>query len=305
MRVTTFGSFMMDLVAYADRRPNSGETVKGNSFLMSLGGKGFNQAISASRAGAQSAMLGTLGTDSFGNDFMSAFAREGVDSSQIEYQEVLGTGVGLPVVTADGDNSIIIMLRSNDSGDAAYIERHKQKIIDSDVLLLQLELPLSGNLMAARIAKENGVKVVLTPSPIALIDDFRNLVDVVVPNEREAVELTGIESDLAKQAGKLHELLNCAAVVITLGPRGAFVSDGRTARLVLAPPVDVIDTVGAGDTLCANLSVRLASGDDIFTAAQFGVYAASLKVTRKGSAMVSPTPEEVIDFIGALNRQEE
>ena len=68
-RVTTLGSFMMDLVAYTPRRPKSGETLRGDSFAIALGGKGFNQAISAGRAGAQSAMLGNLGTDGFGDDF--------------------------------------------------------------------------------------------------------------------------------------------------------------------------------------------------------------------------------------------
>ncbi len=297
IKVLTFGSFMMDLVAYADRRPNPGETMKGNSFSMSLGGKGFNQAISAGRAGAQSSMIGTLGTDTFGDQFMSAFESENVDSSEVERDGERGTGVGLPVVTAEGDNSIIIMLRSNDCGDAEYIERHKAKIIGSDVLLLQLELPLSGNIAAARIAKQNGVKVVLTPAPVAVISDFKGLVDVLVPNEREAEELTGINSDLAAQADKLRELLDCPIVVITLGARGAYVSDGKTSRLLSAPRVDVIDTVGAGDTLCANLSVRFASGEEIFDAVQFAVNAASLKVTRKGSAMVSPTPAEVLEFI--------
>lgn len=288
---------MMDLVAYADRRPNSGETMKGNSFSISLGGKGFNQAISAGRSGAESSMLGNLGVDNFGDDFMQAFITEGVDSSQVERHQDLGTGVGLPVVTKDGDNSIIIMLRSNDEGNSDYIERHRDHIIQSDVLLLQLELPLDGNLAAAKIAKENGVKVVLTPAPVSAINEFQGLVDVVVPNENEAAELTGIYDDVAKQAEKLREITNCSYVVITLGPKGAYVYNGTEGAFVSAPAVEVVDSVGAGDTMCANLSYRLAAGDDIFTAAQYGVYAATLKVTRKGSALASPVPSEVESFI--------
>ena len=142
-RVTTFGSFMMDLVAYTPRRPKSGETLRGDSFAIALGGKGFNQAISAGRAGANSAMLGNLGTDSFGDDFMKAFVAEGVSATDIERSDELGTGVGLPVVTGDGDNSIIIIPQSNDLGTAQYIARHHRTIIGSDVLLLQLELLLS------------------------------------------------------------------------------------------------------------------------------------------------------------------
>lgn len=299
VKVTTFGSFMMDLVAYTDRRPGTGETLKGNSFQMALGGKGFNQAIAVSRAGASSAMLGSLGNDAFGDDFLKALREEGVDSTDVEQDEELGTGVGLPVVTADGDNSIIIMLRSNDLADDSYINRHKDRIVNSDVLLLQLELPVSGNLAAAKFARDYGIAVVLTPAPVSDIAAFKDLVDVLVPNESEAAELTGIETDLELQAQELHRELGCKNVVITLGPRGAFVSDGQSAMLISAPEVIAVDTIGAGDTLCANLCVRLASGDDLFTAARFGIYAASLKVTRKGSAMAAPTEQEVRNFMNS------
>jgi ribokinase len=300
--VTTFGSFMMDLVAYTPRRPKSGETLRGTSFSIALGGKGFNQAIAAGRAGVKSAMLGNLGTDSFGDEFMAGFKAEGVQASDIERSKELGTGVGhISVQTTDGDNSIIIIPQSNDLGDAAYIERHMQTIIDSDILLLQLELPIEGTVRAAQIAKENGVKVVLTPAPVASLDPYVGLVDVVVPNEGEAAELTGITSSVQEQAKALAKMMGCKDIVITLGPKGAYVTDGSRGEFISAPKVEAIDTVGAGDTMCANLAARLALGDDIFTAAKFGIYAATLKVTRKGAAMASPKPEEVLAFINSSN----
>ena len=288
----------MDLVAYTPRRPESGETLRGESFAIALGGKGFNQAIAAGRAGAQSAMLGNLGTDGFGDDFMKAFGAEGVQASDIERRSELGTGVGhISVQTSDGDNSIIIIPQSNDLGTAAYIARHSKTIIESNILLLQLELPNDGNLAAAKLAKENNVTVVLTPAPVAPLTGWEGLVDVVVPNEGEAAALTGIEGDLEKQAEALSKQLGCKYVVITLGPKGAYVTDGEKSEVIGAPKVSAVDTIGAGDTMCANLATRLASGDDIFAATKFGVYAATLKVTRKGSAMASPTPEEVQKFM--------
>ena len=292
----------MDLVAYTPRRPKSGETLRGDSFAIALGGKGFNQAISAGRAGAQSAMLGNLGTDGFGDDFMKAFVAEGVQATDIERSADLGTGVGhISVQTSDGDNSIIIIPQANDLGDSNYISRHAKTIIESDVLLLQLELPIDGNLAAAKLAKDNNVTVVLTPAPVAPLTGWQGLVDVVVPNEGEAAELTGIEGDVAKQADALSKQLGCERIVITLGPKGAYVRDGNRSETILAPRVTAIDTIGAGDTMCANLATRLAAGDDIFTATRFGVYAATLKVTRRGAAMASPTPEEVAEFIAENN----
>mgnify|MGYP003334580016 FL=1 len=290
----------MDLVAYTPRRPNNGETIRGESFSIALGGKGFNQAIAAGRAGVESAMLGNIGTDNFGDDFMRAFQEEGVQASDIERHSDLGTGVGhIGVQTSDGDNAIIIIPQSNDRTDAAYIERHKKTILESDILLLQNELPKSGNIAAAKLAKENGVKVILTPAPVGPMDEFIGLCDLVVPNEGEAEAITGVSSNNPEdQAKALAEKFGCKDVIITLGPKGAFVTDGVRSEFISAPKVEAIDTIAAGDTLCANLAAKLAQGADLFTATKFGVYAATLKVTRKGSAMGSPRPEEVEQFMG-------
>ena len=299
-RITVFGSFNMDLVAYIQRRPKSGETLRGDTFAISLGGKGFNQAISAARSGAETSMLGNIGLDIFGDDFMNALEKEGVNSSEIECGSDMGTGVALPVVTRDGDNSIIIIAQANDLSGADYVSRHKQRIIDSDVLLLQLEVPMEGNLAAAKLAKESGVLVILTPAPVENLDEWKGLVDILVPNEGEAAHLTGIEEDFRRQAEVLMQYLKCKIVVISLGSRGAYVTDGHRSEIIAAPSVEAIDTIGAGDTMCANLATRFASGDDIFNAVKFGIFAGALMVTRRGSAMASPTPSEVKRFVDAL-----
>ena len=101
---------MMDLVVYAPRRPEQGETLKGSNFKTTPGGKGFNQAVAASRAGARTAMLGKLGSDTFGDTFLVVLASEGINSTGVTRDSKIGTGVGFPVVTPDGDNSIIIIL---------------------------------------------------------------------------------------------------------------------------------------------------------------------------------------------------
>ena len=294
--ITVFGSFNMDLVVYTQRRPQPGETLRGDSFAISPGGKGFNQAISAVRSGAETSMLGNVGLDIFGDDFMNALKNEGVNFLDIERSPDIGTGVALPVVTGDGDNSIIIIPQANALGGVEYISRHKQVIVDSDVLLLQLEVPMEGNLAAAKLARENGVTVILTPAPVARLDDWKGLVDILVPNEGEAAHLTAIEKDFKKQAEVLMRNLECKIVVITLGSRGAYVTDGSRSEIIAAPLVEAIDTIGAGDTMCANLATRFALGDDIFKAAKFGVSAGALMVTRRGSAMASPTPSEVFKF---------
>lgn len=302
-RVCVLGSFMMDLIAYAPRRPEPGETMKGTGFTIAVGGKGFNQAVAASRAGATSFMLGNVGMDSFGDTFMETLKSEGIDSSGVERHAEVGTGVGLPVVSADGDNSIIIIPQSNDLADENFVQRHADLIRNSKVLLLQLELPTAGAVAAAKIAKEAGVKVVLTPAPVASMDAFVGLVDVLVPNEMEAAALTDESESVQKQAAALMKKLGCKEVVITLGAKGAYVTNGIKSEIVLAPPVDALDTVGAGDTLCGYLSAKLATGDELFNATRQAVFAASLSVTRRGAALASPYANEVDTFMSELSKE--
>jgi ribokinase len=294
---------MMDLIAYAPRRPEPGETMKGTGFTIAVGGKGINQAVAASRAGAQSSMLGNLGMDTFGDTFMETLTSEGIDSSGVERHAEVGTGVGLPVVSADGDNSIIIIPQSNDLADEAFVQRHADLIRASQVLLLQLELPTAGAVAAAKFAKEAGVKVVLTPAPVASLDAFVGLIDVLMPNQMEAAALTNENDSFEKQAAALMKKLGCKEVVITLGAKGAYVTNGTQSEIVIAPPVEAVDTVGAGDTLCGYLSAKLATGDDLFSATHQAVYAASLSVTRRGAALAAPYANEVDTFMSELSKE--
>jgi len=294
---------MMDLVVYAPRRPEQGETLKGSNFKTTPGGKGFNQAVAASRAGARTAMLGKLGSDTFGDTFLEVLASEGINSTGVTRDSKIGTGVGFPVVTPDGDNSIIIIPLSNDLADDEYVYRHADLIQTSDVLLLQLELPLSSAIAAARIAKESGATVVLTPAPVTsaeALNDFIGLVDILVPNQVEAAALAVSKEGNEDQAKFLMKQFGCKGVVITLGLNGAFVTDGLSVQVIPAPKVETVDAVGAGDTLCGYLSAQLAVGNDIFEAARYAIHAASLSVTRPGAALAVPLASEVTSFVQAL-----
>jgi ribokinase len=248
-------------------------------------------------------MLGNLGRDTFGDTFLEVLTSEGINAVGIERDAKIGTGVGFPVVSPGGDNSIIIIPQSNDLADEEFVNRYAKLIQTSDVLLLQLELPLSSTLTAARIAKEAGVSVVLTPAPVTsveVLDDFIGLVDILVPNQTEAAALATSKKDYKDQAEYLIKKFGCKGVVITLGLHGAYVTDGLSSEVIPAPKVETVDAVGAGDTLCGYLSAQMALGKDLFEAARYAIYAASLSATRAGAALSVPLASEVTSFIKAL-----
>jgi ribokinase len=299
--VCVVGSFMMDLVVRAPRRPGPGETLIGSGFEMFLGGKGFNQAIAAARAGATTAMVGRLGNDEYGGRFRARLDEEGIDATHVIVDQEAGTGIGAPLVEETGENSIVVIPRANNRVSRLDIDAAAQVITGARVLLLQLELPLDGALAAARYAHDAGTIVVLNPAPaIRDLSGFRGLVDVVVPNHAEACHLTGVaaDGDAPAIALELRRRLG-ADVVLTLGVRGALVIDGSDTTPVSPHHVPVVDTVGAGDAFCGALGACLARGAPLAEAATYANAAGALAVTRLGAEPSMPTRDEVFILLDA------
>jgi ribokinase len=295
--VCVVGSFMMDLVARAPRRPERGETLIGSSFAMFLGGKGFNQAIAAARSGASTAMVGTLGDDDFGARFRACLASEGIDAAGVMSSPTTGTGVGMPLVDDTGDNSIVVIPQANHDITAAGVRAASDVITAASVLLVQLELPVDAVVEAARIAREAGTIVVLNPAPaVADLRAFTGLVDFVVPNASEAALLTGVECD-GEGAVKAAEMLladtGANGVVLTLAEQGALVAHNGTVELVTSHSVDVVDSVGAGDAFCGALAAQLAVGRDLASAVAYGNAAGALAVTKAGAEPSMPRRADV------------
>ena len=302
-RVCVVGSFMMDLVASAPRRPARGETVIGTEFSTFLGGKGFNQAVAAARAGAETVFVGRLGDDDFGEAFRKALRAEGIDDSAVATDSVEGTGVGLPVLEPGGQNSIIVIPRANGAVEPEHIREHAGAIERADVVLVQLELPLPAVVEAARVARRSGTRVILNPAPYTGIAELRGLVDVLVPNEVELAAISGGHrpGELEMAARRVRADWGCN-VVATLGEHGA-VLVGRAGDVARIEPhrVDAVDTIGAGDTFCGYLARSLASGTPIGDAVRVANAAAALAVTRRGAADSAPRSHEVAEFVARFS----
>ena len=297
-RIVVVGSFIMDLVVRASRRPARGETLIGTDFGMFPGGKGANQAVAAGRLGGSVCMVGCLGTDSFGDMFLALLEDEGIDTRFVVRDSTEGTGIGNPVIDADGDNSIIIVPRANTKLSPADVEKAGEAIASADVLVLQLEVPMSASLRAAEIARASSTKVLVNPAPAApLPDSFLSLVDVVVPNEIEFEGLTGIlpttDEEALRGSGTLFDS-GVGAVVVTVGERGAYlVEHGHVAHYKAQAVQRVVDTTGAGDAFCGALAVLIGNGCPLREAVKFANRAAAIAVTRMGAIPSLPKIDEL------------
>ncbi|MER6826143.1 ribokinase [Streptosporangium sp. NPDC000563] len=294
--ISVFGSANMDLVAYVDVAPALGETVTGRAFRTVPGGKGANQAVAAARAGAAVAFLGAVGDDAFGTEMRRTLTEAGVDATHL--RTVPGpSGIAQIVVDGDGGNSIIVVPGANGTVTAPS-EAEIEVISRSDMLLLQLELPIEAVTAAARAARAAGTTVVLTPAPVQpLPAELLEAVDILVANEHEASAITGLaghEAALEKLRGEV------GWVIITLGARGALTAsgDGPAVR-VEAPTVAVVDTTAAGDTFVGALAAARVERQPVERAVRFATAAAGLSVQRAGASTSMPTRAEIDGSLAA------
>jgi len=300
--ITVIGSANIDYVCYTERIPELGETVAGSSFLVTAGGKGANQAVAAARLGARTVLLTKLGReDRYAGLLTDGFQAAGVDVSRVQFEPGSYCGCALIMVDRQARNIIGIVPNANACISVAYIEENRSLIEASQVLVVEFGVPLPTVEHAVALARKAGVTTLVNPAPALVLGDrFYENVDVIVPNETEAEALCGQRlagpEGLREAAGYFHRR-KAANVVITLGEKGAFVSDGRRTTVIPGRAVKVVDSTGAGDAFVGGLACALAEGRDIFAAAAFANAAAALSVTRPGAARSMPARSEVENLI--------
>ncbi len=141
-KVVVVGSINMDLVTMCQRVPEAGETIFGEKFFQVPGGKGANQGVAIGKLGTEVTMLGKVGNDSFGNDLINSMKNSGVNTEYIERSES-STGIAKIIVEGNGQNRILVVSGANMDVDKDYIDRHIDVIKNADIVVTQLELPLS------------------------------------------------------------------------------------------------------------------------------------------------------------------
>ncbi len=306
-KILVVGSFMMDLVASAERAPELGETIIGHSFRTAPGGKGANQAVQAARLGIPTRMAGCVGDDAFGKEMVAALNASGVDTFYVKTSSAHPSGVGhIEIQTgASGvQNRIIVVPGANYDLKPADLEWLKREISFYSIVIMQLELEMETIEAVAEIAHKAGVPVMLNPAPAAQLSDrLLSCVTFLSPNETEAALLTGVKTDAE---GRLSdEALKAAAevlmkkgvpnVIITLGDRGAAVCTAAGVEKVPCVKMDAVcDPTAAGDSFVGAFCAGYAAGLSIPEALTFAVHAAAITVCGHGAIPSLPTLDKVL-----------
>lgn len=273
-KISVIGMCGMSIFMKVDHFHQSGETLIADDIFFEVGGKGINQAIAASRMGEKVSFLTAVGDDSYGKECMEVARQNGLNAT-FAIKENKKTAIAYILTDKDGNNQVTEFMGA--VLDVSDVMKFEEEISDSDILLLQQEIPNEVNKKAIEIAKKYGVKVILNPAPPRKIDnEIVNEVYIITPNEQEA---RFIDSERFRN------------IVTTLGANGCMIN-GKT--IIDALTVDAVDTTGAGDTFNGVLASWIAEGESLENSARYAIVASGISVTRNNVLNAIPYRKEIL-----------
>ncbi|KAL0106007.1 hypothetical protein PUN28_016018 [Cardiocondyla obscurior] len=259
-KIIVVGSCMIDFTCFSSRLPKPGETLVGTRFERNYGGKGANQCVAAAKLGGSTALIASLGSDTFAQEYLEILKKEYIDASRVKIQSGKHSGAAHITVAENGENSIVIVLGANESLTPEYVDSAVDVIKSASVLLCQFEVPLETTLRALKLHQGhgfsivNGAPAVKDPNP-----EILRLCDIFCVNETEAEVITGIQPvNLSNAQQVADELLakGCNAIILTMGPLGAVYASkvNRKITQIATAKVHPVDTTGAGDAFLGALA---------------------------------------------------
>ena len=298
--VMVFGSINMDLVVYSDAKPNDGETIIGNSFETFLGGKGSNQAVAASKLGANVSFVGKVGSDLYGQKLKEQLNLEKVNTQLLgEIEGESGVAV-INVIESSSENQIIVIPGANAHVSADQID--DKTLASVEILISQLEVPPNQiELLFSRVKQGYCYRILNVAPAIEFSKSLFNETDLLVVNEIELEalakkKLKDTNIDSIRASVDLLSLAKHQAIVVTLGAEGVYVRDQNKDEYIEGHKVNSLDTTGSGDCFIGAMASYLIEDKNLFDASVFANKAASISVTRKGASSSMPTKEEVVNL---------
>lgn len=302
MKAIVFGEINTDIVIRVSDLFPPGPVVRGISYLTTTGGRGANQAMSISRLGLTTYLVGRVGKDDFSKEILKRLKSANVYTDGIELDD---GNPGLAILTVDdvGEFRVLAFVEGiNEKIDHNDLDRFLKLMQQATVGLFQFGYPVWVISEAIKAAKSAGITTILDPTPILteIPSDLYSATDIITPNGSEAEQLVGFPvTDYAsalKASKSLHDL-GTQTVIIKMGEFGAVCSTQVEQFHIPAFPVNVVDTIGAGDAFNGGLAAALAMGKSIKEAVIWGCAAGALSITGLGAQSALPNIETLLQFI--------
>ena len=297
-KILVIGSSNTDMVIKTSRFPLPGETILGGDFFMNQGGKGANQAVTVSRLNGDLRFICKTGNDIFREQSLSLFKNEGIDTKWVLIDNENPSGIALIMLDQAGENSIVVASGANGNLLKEDIDNSVEVLEQSEIILMQLEIPMETVEHVIHLAWQKGKKVILNPAPAAeLPEQVFSKLYLITPNKLEAESLSGVEiTDKKSLEESARTIYNKGTknVIVTLGKEGALLYNGEITWIP-AEETESVDTTGAGDVFNGALTVALSEGQSLHSAVKFANRAAAISVTRYGAIPSIPYRDEVTE----------
>lgn len=299
-KIVVFGSINTDLSINCPYIPTTGETLTGNDFYISFGGKGANQAVAASKLGADVSLVGCVGSDKFGEEVIRVLNDYNVDTKHIRSIDNVSTGVAV-IIKVGLDNRIILNKGANDflkSEDlSSYMLKHINK---NSIFVTCLENNKDEVFSAIRLAYKANMITIFNPAPaINISDNIYEFVNYLVINQTEANILTNIYPYTIDDVQNVYLILKqkgLKVLIVTLGVLGSIIASDEYIKKIDSAKVNTVDSTGAGDAYIGAIAYCLSMDMDIYDACTYASYASAISVTKKGTYDAYPTFDEVNCF---------
>ncbi|PFH90646.1 ribokinase [Bacillus sp. AFS088145] len=287
-KIAVVGSINIDYFVEAEKLPEIGETLLGNHFFLSVGGKGSNQAVAASRLGAEVALFGSVGKDEISEIFIENMKNETVDITNLNVVEGSHTGVAF-IEICNSVNRILVVPGANDFTDVNYITKVLDELLTYDVVLFQMETPMELIEYLIPILHEKGKIIIVNPAPAKKIkEDLLEKITYLTPNEHEYEIVFDCKLPMEELLKNYPNQL-----IITCGKNGVVYHDGQDIVRVPIIKVEPVDTTGAGDSFSGGFAVAVSEVENLYDSIRFGTIVAGLSVTKKGAQTGMPYRDEV------------
>jgi ribokinase len=296
--ISVLGIFVADISFSGPKIPSIGETILGNEYNIGPGGKGCNQAVAIARLGGKVNFISKIGIDNYGKLALDTLKKNNIETQNIIQDKSLQTGVaGILVEKNSGKNAINVIVVAPSTLKISDLDNQIKVIKNSKIFLTQLEVPKNVTLHCLKVAKDNGCITILNPAPASKISkEFFNNIDYFTPNETEAEFYTGVKitnEEEARQAAEKLINLGVKKVIITLGEKGLFYSDGNEEIYLKANSVKAIDTTGAGDAFNGGLAFGLSTKKPIKECLEFANKVAGISTTKHGAGDAMPFIKDI------------
>jgi ribokinase len=291
-RIAVIGSINIDYVVETDVLPLMGETVSGKNYFLSPGGKGANQAVAASRLGAEVALYCSIGKDENGSILLKRMSQENIDLGNVNRVEDAATGAAF-IELCNGENRILIVPGANEFTNADYIRNALTELLQYDVFLFQLETPIEMLEFIVPILHRQEKTIIVNPAPAyRLSEKLVQMISYLIPNEHEYQTVLGTKLPY-QEIIKDHP----NKLIITRGKAGVTYFNGTDLVHVQSLEVNPVDTTGAGDTFSGAFAVAIGEGKSLTESIRFGNIAAGLSILKKGAQTGMPKKDEMDEFI--------